>query len=253
MSSHVKLTDIRTKIFLQEVHHFLWFKPRLSQGVIDHGWDCRGHAWVTALISHWLGHESMFLHGQAALVSGANKINRVHGIHQYDHTWVGVEDGLHFDLSIKSSEIVSGNTFKFPIKCVFASKWFPHGNGRVYSTSKLDEFERISHDLIERKGHNSVIYHVKEIEKIDIGHIKFTSGWINSPLTDDLEDKVGDPNELYWGLLLHLIGLLEGKSESMRSHPTMDAWRRIRDRKDNDFEQVIDVISRHRSLPEIDR
>lgn len=225
MARRVQLRELHSDRFLREVHHFLWVGPSVHGATTDAGWNCRDHAWVTALLAHTLGHKSVFLHGEACFAVGPNGRSESTSIQQRPHSWVALDKVGAIDLSIKPENRVSGSDFRLPISCIFANAWMPRARGQAFFLEDAVVFARAAEDLPQRHNRISAVYLVNEAEDLHAGHLTRAAGWIGSPLTLYLDSRYGNPSDLYAALLLHLRAFLDGDAQSLTGLPFDEAWR----------------------------
>lgn len=227
LARRVQLKDLLSDRFLRELHHFLWTGPSVHGATTDAGWNCRDHAWVTALLARSLGHKPILLHGEALFVAGPNGRSESVSVRQRPHSWVAMEKVGAIDLSVKPQSRVSGNDFRLPIACVFANAWIPRARGKAVFTEDAAVLTRAAEELPQRRNQVSAVYLINEAEDFHAGHLTRAAGWIGSPLTLYLDSLYGNPSDLYAALMLHLRAFLEGGAQSLTGLPFDEAWRWI--------------------------
>ena len=225
MARRVQLRDLHSDRFLREIHHFLWIGPSVHGETTDAGWNCRDHAWVTALLARSLGYKPTLLHGEALFVIGPNGRSESICVHQRPHSWVAMEKIGAIDLSIKPQNRVSGSDFQIPISGIFADAWIPHAKGKVYFLEDAAVFAQATEELPQLRNQRSAVYLVNEAEHLHAGHLTRAAGWIGSPLTLRLDSLYGNPSDLYAALMLHLRAFLDGSAQSLTGLPFDEAWR----------------------------
>jgi hypothetical protein len=213
--------------FLRELHHFLWIEASVIDGTADAGWNCRDHAWVTALLARSLGYRPALFHGEAFFALGPSGKSTGFSVSQKPHTWVVVEDAGTIDLSIRPNVRIDGGDFQLPISCIFADSWLPRGRGSASFLADARAYARAIEDLPLRRNTLSAMYLVREAEQFHAGLITRAAGWIRSPLAHQLGSIYGNPTDLYSALALHLRSFLEGKVQSLANLLPMEAWQRL--------------------------
>lgn len=223
----VQLRELRSDRFLREIHHLLWCEPSLADTTVDAGWNCRDHAWVTALLARSLGHDAVLVHGEAHFIMGPS--GRAEGVScfQRPHSWLAIEGVGAIDLSTKSSFQVDTDRIRVPISCIFADEWLPRDRGRTYFFADATAYARAVDGLPRRRNHVAAVYLNHEAEELHGGLLTRAAGWIGSPLTQRLDDVYGNPSDLYAALLLHLHGFLAAGASSLAGLPFEEAWGRL--------------------------
>lgn len=239
-----------SETFLREVHHFLWTEPFVNaSGALDHGWNCRDHAWITALLCHSTSHNAVIFHGQSALISGPTNAQSGMCIHQAPHWWVGVENVGSFDLSIKRVTRHEAQELRFPITCLFANKPIPQGRAQAIFIRNVGEFQKAMSSLLHRRNHTALLYLLEGGEHLDEGHIVCAPNWINSPLTDTLRSRFGSPADVYCALFLHLHSFLSGNAKSLSSLTKEEAWAQVSKFREGSMSRTLEVLQSERVLP----
>lgn len=210
--------------------------------MVDYGWNCRDHAWLTALLLRVLKREAVVLHGEAWFIAGPTAKSGGFGVQQQLHTWVSLEDVGAIDLSIKPEVSSESQRFRLPISCVFANDWNPRGRGQTYFFRDSGAFSRATTDLPRRPNHASAVYLVKEGESVTSGFLAQAAAWINSPLTDQLRHKYGDPSDVYCALLLHLGRFLHRGCESLSALSPSESWAALAHSRAGAIEQALQYV-----------
>lgn len=243
--SLIALTSDR---FLNELHHFLWSEPFMNKGELDQGWNCREHAWVGALLSHWLGFSSVLFLGKAWLITGPTNQRPGFGVFQRAHSWLGVEGFGAVDLSIKPEATYAGTTIRFPIRCLYGNKLIPHGRGKVCVFNDEAEFDRAATAFCERRKEIWALYLMASGASLDEGFVTHAAEWINSPLTDRLKERFGDPSATYASLFLHLAGFLSGTHSSLTRIPVVDAWAKLAESGPGATQRALEIAQKERTF-----
>ena len=131
MAKPFPLRTISTGRFLTELHHLLWTEPLVTNGGLDEGWNCRDHAWTTAVLIKAAGHIPVVFHGEATFIGGRKAQERGIIIEQKPHTWCGVGGLGCIDVSIRGTGVSDGEPFRIPINCIFANNWFQARGFRI--------------------------------------------------------------------------------------------------------------------------
>jgi hypothetical protein len=227
LAYRIQLKDLLSDRFLREIHHLLWMAPSLAQDRMDAGWNCRDHAWVTALLLRSFGHRSTFFHGEAFFVRGQTGNAAGVSYDQRPHTWIFVESVGAIDLSVKPAFSISGDDFRIPISGVFANEAMPRGRSKAYFLTDAAAYARAAEDLPKRRNQVSAVYLLSEAEHLHEGHLTRAAGWIGSALTGRLHAAHGNPSDLYAALLLHLRSILDGSAASLSGLSFEQAWARL--------------------------
>lgn len=238
MGRRIQLRDLFSDRFLREIHHFLWVDPSFSGGVVDAGWSCRDHAWLTALLAQSLGYKPALFHGEAFFVKARTKRSGSLSYYQRPHSWVVVEGVGAIDLSIKPDFSSSGDNFRIPIRCIFADECMPRGKSKAFFFDQADVFTRAAEYPGQLCNQDTAVYLIKEAEQLHSGHMQYAAGWIGSPLTVRLDAAYGNPSALYAALLLHLRSFLEGGVPSLAGLPCEEAWRQIADMREGAIDRI---------------
>lgn len=226
MARPVQLKDLFSDRFLREIHHLLWLEASVADAAVDGGWNCRDHAWATALISLTLGHTATLVGGEAFFSKGETPGSPANRFHVKPHNWIWVHGVGAIDLSVKPVSRIAGSDFRVPIRCIFAGEWIPRR--KHYAACFLEDASRFAvaaRELPTRHGHGAAIYLAREAEFPHGGHLSRAAGWIGSALTGWLDETFGDdPSDIYAALFLHLRAILEGGARSLADLPFEKAW-----------------------------
>lgn len=236
----IQLRDLISDRLLREIHHFLWIEPIISAEVVDAGWSCRDHAWLTALLAHSLGCRPTLFHGEAFFVKARTKRSGTISYYQRPHSWVVVEGVGAIDLSINPDFIISGDHFQIPIKCIFSDQCQPVGRKKVFfcHQGNADVYSRAIEYPEKLSTEVAAIYLIKEAEQFHAGHIQRAAGWIGSPLTVRLDAVYGNPSDLYAALLLHIRAFIEGRAPGLSGLPQEESWRRVADTRQSAIDRA---------------
>jgi hypothetical protein len=227
MARGIQLSDLISRKFLRELHHFLWTDPSVLADGVDAGWNCRDHALTTAFLIRSLGFNPVLFHGEAFFVKGPSGKSASVSYHQRPHSWIVIEKVGAVDLSIKPDLNSAGDQFHIPISCIFANRWIPRGKGSVFFAEDEHTYAQAGEALLRRRNHAAAIYFPKEAEHFHTGHLARAAGFAGSPLTQKLGAVYGNPSDLYAALMLHLHSLLEGNAQSLAALPFDNAWRKL--------------------------
>lgn len=210
-----------------------WIDPFDNRGTWDCGWNCREHAWFTALLARSLGHNAVVMHGAACFVPRLPRFAAGLGILQDPHAWVGVEGFGLLDFSIKPSGTLRGATGEmlrygdtFPLQAVFGSRG--PGDGPI-TVAEAREFRRKTVTASQARGKAAAIYWGREYDTLTPAILRDASTWINSPLTVRL-DMMLKPG-FYLRALFYLHDLITSVISPL-SDKGVDAWRSIDERYD---------------------
>lgn len=227
MARCAQLSDLISRRFLREVHHFLWTDPSVCEEGVDAGWNCRDHTLVAAFLIQSLGYKPTLFHGEAFFVKGQTGKSGSVSFYQRPHSWIVIEDVGAVDLSIKPDLSSAGDNFQMPITCIFANQWIPRGKGDTFFLEDANVFAQATETLLQRRKQASAVYLVKEAEYFHAGHLACAAGFAGSPLTRKLDAVYGNPSDLYAALMVHLYSFLEGSAQSLSGLPFDKAWRRL--------------------------
>lgn len=241
MVRQVQLRDLFSGRFLGEIHHLLWLEASLNGEAMDGGWNCRDHAWATALLSLSLGYTAALVSGEAFYSRGGIAGSAANHFNVKPHGWAWVDGVGAIDLSVKPVSRVGSEDFRIPIKCVFAGEWIPRGRCNAYFLDDAAQFARAVEALPNQRHRAAAFYLAKEAEYPHAGHLTHAAGWIGSALTTWLDARYGNPSDVYAALLMHLRAFLEGKAPSLAKLPFEKAWAVLAD----DREGAIDRARRH--------
>ena len=233
----VKKTSLRNKIsdlLLNEVHHFFWTDPFNNQGEYDFGYNCRDHAFVTALLLKIWEYDPKLIYGKLTLV-----IDNL-PIPVYRHAWLEIKDHGICDLSIKKYTQTILGVIEIPIKGIFDNDWHPKEKGKLFLTRNEDEYLRTI-DKVTKMGHHAYAIYFKQDNDL------FTKNFINdpfksidTPILGSLRKKNFD-NSIYFKLVLHLHDLSRKKVHTLKKFRYDESWEKINNniKYDNAIERVI--------------
>lgn len=227
MARSAQLSDLMSRRFLREIHHFLWTDPSVCGEGVDAGWNCRDHTLVAAFLVQSLGYKPALFHGEAFFVKGQTEKSGSVSFYQRPHSWIVVEGVGAVDLSIKPDLSSAGDNFRMPISCIFANQWIPRGKGNTSFTEDGEMFAQATGAILHRCNQASAVYLVREAESFHAGHLACAAGFAGSPLTRKLDAIYGNPSDLYATLMMHLHSFLEGSTQSLSGLPFEIAWRRL--------------------------
>jgi hypothetical protein len=224
MARQVQLKDLFSDRFLREIHHLLWLEASTAGAAMDGGWNCRDHAWISALLSLALGHTASLVSGEAFFSKDATAASSANSFHVKPHNWTWIHGVGAIDLSVKPVSRIAGNEFQVPIKCIFASEWIPRRKNSAYFLQDAAQFAHAVEVIPGQHGQATAIYLASEAEYPHVGHLSRAAGWIGSALTDWLDAVYGNPSDIYASLFLHLGAFLEGRARSLAVLPFEKAW-----------------------------
>lgn len=227
MARGIQLSDLISRKFLRELHHFLWTDPSVLADGVDAGWNCRDHVLTAAFLIRSLGFNPVLFHGEAFFARGPNGKSGSVSYHQKPHSWIVIEKVGAADLSIKPDLNSAGDQFHIPIACIFANQWIPRAKGSVFFAEDEHTYAQACEALLRRRNHAAAIYFPKEAEQFHAGHLSHAAGFAGSPLTQKLDAVYGNPSDLYAALMLHLHAFLEGRAQSLSALTFDQAWRKI--------------------------
>lgn len=243
MHRRTPLRALHEDRFLRELHHFLWTRPSTIGGATDAGWNCRDHAWVTALLARSLGYQPALFHGEAFFAMGPNGHSASVSISQQPHSWAVVEDVGAIDLSVRPDARIQGGDFRLPITCVFAGAWLPHGKGSASFVDDPAAYARVVNELPRLRNHRAAVYRAGEAERFHEGLVRRAAGWIRSPLAQQLGERHGDPSDLYASLALHLRAFLAGGAQSLTGLPTAEAWNWLARTREGAIDRALELAA----------
>jgi hypothetical protein len=223
MARQVQLKDLLSDRFLREIHHLLWLEASTAGVAVDGGWNCRDHAWITALLSLAFGHTATLVSGEAFFSKGATAASSANSFHVKPHNWAWIHGVGAIDLSVKPVSRIAGHDFRVPIKCIFAGEWIPRRRSNAYFLDNAAQFASAIEELPLR-NQTAAVYLSHEAEYLHAGHLERAAGWIGSALTGWLDAAYGNPSDIYAALLLHLGAFLEGRARSLAVLPFEKAW-----------------------------
>lgn len=226
MIPRAQLKDLASPRFLREIHHLLWIEPTLHGTTVDAGWNCRDHAWLTAIIARLLGHRPALVHGEACFVNAQGGPRGACRFRQNPHTWIHVDGVGAVDLSVRPRFTVSGDEYRMTFKCLFAGDCLPRGRGRACVLENPDLYASVV-ESPSSIGPVVAVYLLREAEEIHPGLLSRVAGWIRSPLAERLGARYGNPSDLYCALLLHLCAFLGRAATSLAGLAFDEAWSRI--------------------------
>lgn len=226
MIRRAQLKDLASPRFLREIHHVLWIEPTLLGTTVDAGWNCRDHAWLTAIIARLLGHRSALVHGEACFVNARGGPRGASRFRQNPHTWIHVDGVGAVDLSIRPQFTVAGDEYRMAFKCLFAGDCLPRGRGRACVLENPDLYASVV-ESPSSTGPVAAVYLLREAEEVHQGLLSRAAGWIRSPLAERLGARYGNPSDLYCALLLHLCDFLGRTATSLAGLSFDDAWSQL--------------------------
>ena len=215
MVRRVQLRDLFSDRFLREIHHLLWLEASLNGEAMDGGWNCRDHAWVTALLSLSLGHTAALVSGEAFFSKGGTVASAASQFNVKPHGWAWVEGVGAIDLSVKPVSRIGSEDFRIPIKCIFAGEWIPRGRNNAIFLDNATQFAHAVEAAPTLRNQAAAVYLANESEYPHAGHLTHAAGWIGSTLTGWLDARYGNPSDVYAALLMHLRAFLEGSAPSL--------------------------------------
>lgn len=224
MARQAQLKDLFSDRFLREIHHLLWLEASAAGAAVDGGWNCRDHAWVTALLSLTLGRTATLVAGEAFFSKGATAESPASSFHVNPHHWTWVDGVGAIDLSVKPISRIEGTDFRVPIRCIFASEWIPRRKNNAYFLENRAQFVRAMEELPGRGNQTAAVYLANESEYPHVGHLSHAAGWIGSAMTAWLDARYGNPSDIYAALFIHLRAFLEERTRSLADLPFEDSW-----------------------------
>ncbi|HKU70298.1 MAG TPA: hypothetical protein VJQ51_05630 [Burkholderiales bacterium] len=224
MAREAQLKDLFTDRFLREIHHLLWLDASGAGASIDGGWNCRDHAWITALLSLTLGHTVTLVAGEAFFSKGATAESPASSFHVNPHHWAWVDGVGAIDLSVKQVSRIESIDFRLPIRCIFASEWIPRRKNNAYFLENRAQFARAMEELPGRRNQSAAVYLACESEYPHTGHLSHAAGWIRSALTSRLHARFGNPSDMYAALFIHLRAFLDERARSLADLSFDDSW-----------------------------
>lgn len=230
--NHKDLPNFLTREdFLHELHHLLWIKPLVNNGIKDDGWNCRDHAYIVAGIAQVLGFKASIIYGKAAFIHGSYGAIAGMGRDLKMHSWAAVDGAGFYDLSVRLSWIEDFPEWKDWETAGLAGNGFLP-SGRVVFKMTLNEydFQNAMNAATHLEGVNSAIYWGGSFSELTASDIENAPKKCNSPLTDKLRATFGERQDLYAKAILHLVEYLQGKIESVVKLPQMEAWEKIASR-----------------------
>ena len=250
MVRRVQLKDLFSDRFLREIHHLLWLEASAAEAAVDGGWNCRDHAWTTALISLTLGYSATLISGEAFFSKGATGGSDANSFHVNPHNWAWVHGVGAIDLSVKPVSRIAGNDFRVPIKCIFAGEWIPRGKHSAYFLDDAAQFAKATEKFPVQRNRSVAVYLARETEHPRADHLTHAAGWIGSALTCWLDDTFGgDPSDIYSALFMHLRAFVEGRARSLADLPFENAWAALAARREGAIHQARRYIEEHADRP----
>lgn len=238
MARGIQLSDLISRKFLRELHHFLWTDPSVLTDGVDAGWNCRDHTLTTAFLIQSLGFKPVLFHGEAFFAKGPSGKSGSVSYHQRPHSWIVIEKVGAVDFSIKPDLNSAGDQFHIPISCIFANQWIPRGKGSVFFAEDEHVYAQACEALLRRRNHATAIYFHRQAEQFHSGHLSRAAGFARSPLTQQLDAVYGNPSDLYAALMLHLHSFLEGNAQSLAALPFDKAWRKLAAAREDAIERA---------------
>jgi len=228
------------KDFLDEIHHLLWDEPFENNGIVDQGWNCRDHAFVTLLLTRLMGFESLWAFGRATFVVGPRYGSPPYGLEQNTHSWVVLKKLGLVDLSPKSQGRDDASWSGMPIKAIIGGRWIPKGKGKLVIASNELEYE----NAVARASRASHKYHAVygsakylELSPLTVQNAFY---YINSPLTDRLRDIHLD-DSIYSSIALHLFYLAAGRSQTLTQWPRFEAIESLSKEYPDAIDRILDL------------
>lgn len=208
-----------------ELNTALWMDSFLKDGFVDQGWNCRDHAWTTALLACCSGSGGYVIHGEASFIwRGTNEPVPFRVV---QHSWTAI-DGIGFvDLSLKPAvRLRSGEDL--PLSPVVGNSFLSSGHGTVHITNDENEYrDTINSHLrsMPECGEVASLYLAREIDTPLRSYVTDAPAFINSPLTDHLKETYG--HAPYAGLVLHLRDVAGGRCQPCGEQGPERIWSRI--------------------------
>src|SRR5688500_7447143 len=88
---------MRDVLLRRELNTALWIEPLVNRGAFDAGWNCRDHAWVTALLACCTGLPGIVFRGGATFISKYGGVSMAVAVP--NHAWAAVDRVGYVDLS----------------------------------------------------------------------------------------------------------------------------------------------------------
>lgn len=238
------LSQLQSAATLRELHHFLWQDPHVNRGVLDQGWNCRDHAWVTAILAKAAGQQPYVFHGRASFVAKRTASAAGLVVQQATHSWVGVEDVGAIDLSIKPQVLVDGELMKLPITHLFANRLLPAGKAG-FGQVRDDATYLRQIDGAQTANKSVAIYLLSEGESLAPQMLAQSAAWINSPLTDRLKSRYPDASAVYCSFALHMMDFITGRTRTLTDVSTDAAWDRVATAAESALSRVQALLALH--------
>ena len=221
--------------FLDELHHLLWIDAFKKGNLTDLGWNCRDHALLLASVAMHFGFDVYAVTGKVAIIQGPGltEDSKPVVLEQLFHTWINVRDVGTFDVSPNLSGIRQFAHGYSGFGGVLGSKVAPHGLASYFLTQHEAKYNTVFDSATNAAGQLSLVYLAKDIEPLAVGHLTSAFRWCNSPLTVRLKN-LKIPTTAYQKAATHLVLVIEGRSESIRNLPQMEAWKKLASARDSD-------------------
>jgi hypothetical protein len=221
------LQELVSESFLTEIHHLLWTKKFKNKGKLDLGWHCRDHALILDALAKLLGHESIVHHGRLMMSTGPHKQDRPYGNEVEHHTWTFIEGLGLVDLSLRVPRDQFPTWRDWQISAVFGNKVIPQDGTSVFLLDTPQGYDRAVAISTHAASERRLIYHRIREEPFDLINLNQASGWVHSPLSDELEDNFRLGSTIYRGAIFHLHELLHGRRASLTTLSHYNAWKTI--------------------------
>lgn len=240
MGLPTELGRLIKKDFLDEIHHLLWDEPFENRGVMDSGWNCRDHAFVTLLLTTLMGFESLWAFGRATFIIGPRYGRPPYVLKQNPHSWVVLKNLGLVDLSPKSQGSDDESWPGIPIKTIVGDQWIPKGKGKLVIASNEFEYE----NAVARASHAShkyyAVYGSAKYFELSPLTVQNAFDHIHSPLTDRLRDMHLD-DSIYSCIALHLFDLAAGRSETLTQWPRFEAIESLIKEYPDAIDRILDL------------
>lgn len=222
-------------------------EPFDNREFYDHGWSCREHAWLVALLAEALGYSAVVMHGAATFLPRVPPGQARSIISQTQHSWVGVEEFGLIDLSPKprGQQSTGGQTATwgdpFPLGSIFRNQVGRSRANSVILVIDDVQFRNEVERLVPRKDTPHAVFRGRDYDTILEDIVLHAVDWINSPLTGRL--MLHFDRSIYAKAFLHLHSYLDHRVSSLRHTDQLGAWRRI-DATHRDAEDVVIRLAR---------
>ena len=196
--------------FLRELHRLFWTDPFYNEGVLDHGWHCREHAWAIALLCRSAAlTETIIFHGSAYFFSPWRDGTERTIIWQRTHAWVGVPDRGFIDLSVRRTATIEGHSVDMRMEGVYLDLLLPQLRHSIRLCRQRAD-QQAALDAAQKDRRAGAVYVPGDTYDGLLPDIVVNAAsWINSPLTDKLRQR-GDPNTYYCAALMYLAHIATG-------------------------------------------